>query len=629
MMWLKIPFLLYLALGPPLTPAHGAPISHKDYFKIMVLDEETGRGVPLVELSGFDNVRHYTDSRGVIAFYEPSLMGQKVFFRVRSHGYEFPVNEMFGERGAVLRPERGGAATLKIRRLNIAERLYRMTGEGIYLDSVFVGDPVPIKQPLLNGKVIGQDTVVAAPYRGKIYWFWGDTTGPAHYNFSASGATSELPGKGGLDPSEGVDFIYFVDESGFPKPMCPFEAPGEFRWIEGLMTVPDETGRELLAARYVNLKVMEGDVKVVEWGLLAFNDEKQEFERLVRFDLQEGHASAHPFRVFVDGTEYYYLLPNFRVEAHLDHLKDLRRYESFTPLKAGDSTDALDRSAKGVLRYRWKAGMDRFDFQKQIKLYEAGQLKEDEAWSQLRDIETGERIVDDYISVSWNEHRRRWIGFAGGFGDVWYMEADTPLGPWVYARKIVTHDRYNLYNIAHHPFFNQQDGRLVYFEGTYADTYTDAPVKTPRYDYNQIMYRLDLNDSRLYLPVPVYRMTGGADNSRLLMREGVEAAQSWGKIQEIAFFAWPPNRRPRGTRVLKAGKLEFAVSISPAVAVSENSKNVVALYEYRKEGKGHLTYSVNSDWKLSGWRRSAEPAGWAWRNPQSLLLLDRKAKPSP
>ena len=37
----------------------------------------------------------------------------------------------------------------------------------------------------------------------------------------------------------------------------------------------------------------------------------------------------------------------------------------------------------------------------------------------------------------------------------------------------------------------------MYFEGTYAETFSGAPSKTPRYDYNQVMYRLDLSDPRL------------------------------------------------------------------------------------------------------------------------------------
>ena len=89
-------------------------------------------------------------------------------------------------------------------------------------------------------------------------------------------------------------------------------------------------------------------------------------------------------------------------------------------------------------------------------------------------------------------------------GEVWYSEADTPLGPWVYARKIVTHDRYSFYNPKQHPEFDQDNGRIIYFEGTYTTTFSGNPDPTPRYDYNQIMYQLDLSDRRLALPVAIY-----------------------------------------------------------------------------------------------------------------------------
>jgi hypothetical protein len=97
-------------------------------------------------------------------------------------------------------------------------------------------------------------------------------------------------------------------------------------------------------------------------------------------------------------------------------------------------------------------------------------------------------------------------------GEIWYAESPNPVGPWVYARKIVTHrreighglakrsDTQDLYNPTHHPFLDQQGGRIIYFEGTYTNSFSGNPVQTPRYEYNQIMYRLDLSDPRLKLP---------------------------------------------------------------------------------------------------------------------------------
>src|SRR5438105_3879297 len=162
------------------------------YFKIQVVDDQSNRGVPLVELTSTADVSYFTDSNGIVAFDDPALMGREVFFHVKSHGYEFP-KDGFGYRGVRLNVSEGGAATLKIHRLNIAERLYRITGEGIYRDTLLLGEKPPIKNPLINGLVSGQDSVMAIPYRGKIYWFWGDTNRPGYPlgNFGTSGATSE------------------------------------------------------------------------------------------------------------------------------------------------------------------------------------------------------------------------------------------------------------------------------------------------------------------------------------------------------------------------------------------------------------------------------------------------------
>jgi hypothetical protein len=45
---------------------------------------------------------------------------------------------------------------------------------------------------------------------------------------------------------------------------------------------------------------------------------------------------------------------------------------------------------------------------------------------------------------------------------------------------------------------SQLGGQIVFFEGTYTQTFSNAPVATPRYDYNQIMYRLDLSKPQLH-----------------------------------------------------------------------------------------------------------------------------------
>ncbi|MBL6707035.1 MAG: hypothetical protein ISQ06_13045, partial [Planctomycetaceae bacterium] len=48
-----------------------------------------------------------------------------------------------------------------------------------------------------------------------------------------------------------------------------------------------------------------------------------------------------------------------------------------------------------------------------------------------------------------------------------------------------------------HPEFTPDDSPILLFEGTYTQQFADKPHPTARYDYNQILYRLDLNDERL------------------------------------------------------------------------------------------------------------------------------------
>jgi hypothetical protein len=180
-------------------------------------------------------VNYVTDSAGLVAFDDAGLMNQRVFFSVKSHGYEFR-NDGFGIRGVALDVKPGGSAQLKIKRLNIAERLYRVTGEGIYRDSVLLGRQPPIREPLLNAQVTGCDSVVTAAYRGKLYWFWGDTNQVAYLlgNYNVPGATSRLD----FDVTKGVDLDYFIGEKGFAKAVCKMPGDGP-TWIGGLAALPD------------------------------------------------------------------------------------------------------------------------------------------------------------------------------------------------------------------------------------------------------------------------------------------------------------------------------------------------------------------------------------------------------
>ncbi len=429
-----------------------------------MIDDETSRGVPLVELQTVNNIRLFTDSNGVVAFDEPGLDGQRVFFHVKSHGYEFPKDGV-GFRGQALDVKPGGKATVKIRRLNLAQRLYRVTGEGIYRDTVLVGEKTPVKEPLLNGQVFGSDSVVSAFYRGKIHWFWGDTNQPAYPlgNFHVPGAVSELPASGGLDPGQGVDLTYFVDDKGFARPTAQMPGDGP-TWIDGLVVLRDDEKRERMFAAYVKVKP---PLEIYQRGLAEFDDESGSFKKVAEFGKEPPvFPGGHPFVMRDGDIEYVYYCdpyPLVRVRASPASLAKLDEYEAYTCLAPGSTliNPRIDREPDGAVRYGWKRNTPAVGPAEQKKLLAGKHLQPEEALLRLADRETGNAVFAHRGSVNWNAFRRRWVMIAveqGGtspLGEIWYAEADTPLGPWAYAVKVVTHDDYSFYNPRQHPFFDE------------------------------------------------------------------------------------------------------------------------------------------------------------------------------
>jgi hypothetical protein len=466
---------------------------------VRVVDAETGRGVPLVELRTLNAVAFWTDSNGVAVIDDRVFEGHDVAFLIHSDGYEF-TEKLLEDSGKVLRVQPGNHDEVKIRRLNIAERLYRITGADIYRDSVLAGLKTPIVQPILNGGVIGQDTNIAIPYQGKIFWCWGDTNGTANLNFAVSCATSKLPSSGGLDPSVGVDLTYFTDSSGFTRPMLPLERPG-LVWIEGLFTARDQQGRERLLANYTRQPGLDPPS---ERGVAVFDDATQQFRVLAEMPLMGGHISSHPFRVTVHGKDYWYLLPHQRVPDEWKAITDRMSYESYTCLEPGarfgSARPRLERRPSGELVCGWKPNTDWIGANEERELIARGLLKKEEALFPLLDADSGAETGASPSSIAWNAYRKRWIMLAEKTGTVYYSEADEAIGPWRWAKKILSDKAYNFYNVVQHPFFDQESGRIIYFEGTYTSSFSDAKQDTPRYNYNQIMYRLRLDDPRLHTP---------------------------------------------------------------------------------------------------------------------------------
>ncbi len=511
-------FILFVTwLLPGIGAAAPPPPEPGGYFAIEVVDDQTGRGVPMVELQTTSGTRYDTDSAGVVAFHEPGLMGKRVFFAVSAHGYEF-AKDGFGIRGVALEAKPGGVARLKIKRINIAERLYRITGQGIYRDTVLLGRKPPIAQPLLNAEVTGQDSNLNAIYRGKLYWFYGDTNRLAYAlgNFKMTGATTGLPET--IDPAVGFDLTYFAGKDGFARSMAPIPGEGVV-WLSGVATLPDESGRERMLAYYQRRR---GLGAVLENGFVLYDDEKEQFEKLKDVPIDPpNYPTGYPFRARDDGGAYLYFnapYPALRVKADMKSYLDLASYEAYTCLLPGTryggerkDPPRLDRDASGRLIWAWKKDTPPLNPRDQRALIAAGKMTREESPFRLQDADGGKPILLNNSSCNWNAFRKKYVMIASeGFGatmlgEVWYSESDRPEGPWIGARKIITHankpgDAHDFYNPVHHAFFDRDGGRTIYLEGSYVNTFSGNPHPTPYYEYNQIMYRLDLADPRLRLP---------------------------------------------------------------------------------------------------------------------------------
>jgi hypothetical protein len=436
-----------------------------------------------------------------------------------------------------------------------------------------------------------------------------------------------------------------VNADGFARPACEMPGPGP-TWITGLVVLRDRQGKERMFANYAKIRP---PMETYERGLVEFDPATQAFQKRAVFSMDlaayPGETpGGHTFlRRESEGTEYIYYcnpFPLVRIPADPEALKDAEACEAFTCLAPGTRNDErkLDRAADGNPRYGWKKRTQVVSQQQQGKLVEARLMRPEHTLLNLRDVLTGKPVLAHGGSVVWNAYRRRWVLIAveifgsSLLGEIWFAEADTPLGPWVYARKIATHDDYSFYNPRQHPFFDQQGGGIIYFEGTYTSTFSGNKDPTPRYDYNQIMHQLDLADERLALPQPVYAVAADDSARRVSLRRASEVGAR--RALAIAFFApdrpgiarLPLQRRQdaRGVEELTVGSVRERGASGPApqafcyVLPADGKATVpgtVALYEDRAESRGDRLYSTGDQPVPPGYRRAARPIGLVWKNP--------------
>jgi hypothetical protein len=474
-----LPMLLAAASEPP--------------FGIQVVDAQTGRGVPLMTLTTTNHQAFVTDSAGWVAFQEPGLMETEVFFHVSGPGYSV-AKDGFGYAGVRLHPKADEKAEIKVQRHNIAERLYRITGQGIYRDSALLGLASPLSKPNLNAAVTGQDSVQALPWKGRLFWLWGDTNvaGYPLGNFHSTCAWSDLPGKGGLEPEHGVNLEYLTTQEGRVRKMVPTEEKGVV-WVFGLLTVADKSEKDHLLGHYGRFERLD---KRVEHGLVEFDEAAGHFKPVVQLGDNSDwrHPEGNAVRVTSEEGDYFYFAEGFATTRAKADYDSLLRTTSYQALAWSEEKQS----------YQWQSEQPPVTQAAEAKMIRDGKMPAEKARLQVQDAVTGKPVLIHRASINWNAYRQCWImiasqnlGVESMLGEVWYAEAPAPDGPWKKAVKIASHPKYTFYNPRHHVFFDQEGGRVIYFEGTYTETFSGNPVATPRYDYNQVMYRLDLGDPRL------------------------------------------------------------------------------------------------------------------------------------
>jgi len=160
------------------------------------------------------------------------------------------------------------------------------------------------------------------------------------------------------------------------------------------------------------------------------------------------------------------------------------------------------------------------------------------------------------------------------------------------------------------------------------------------------MYRLNLDDPRLALPVAVYQIQGKQDVKDYLLRDGVEKTGKWDFVESIPFYAVEPARAYEELVPVYAykihGKNGRTLSLTvkrpkpsssplfyalPQTDMPNENSHIVSLYEYRRADTGQRLYCINAQLHKKGWIRTKNPLCRVWKAPEDILLLDSKAKP--
>ncbi len=429
--------------------------------RIEVVDGENGWPVPLVELRTNHHVSFYTDNAGVVAFDLPELMGVETWFTVVADGYEVKADG-FGYRGFRFVPEAGENHIVKVDRTMIAKRLGRLTGAGLFAESQRLGEHPEWKE----SGILGSDSIQSAVHRGRLFWAWGDTIVPKYPLglFHMSSATTSTSPLQSFEPPLKLALDYFRDENGMVRNVANIAPndPGP-TWVGGYVSLPAADGEPRLVGHYAKI---EPPLASYRTGLCVWNDAAENFESVkVLWDREKDGETepaspvGHPaIWTDTDGKEWLLFgnpLPTMKMPATYEAWLDPEQWEVIKPQEKLESAD-------------------------------------------------GGKVKPHSGSIAWNDYRKKWVtifveyfGKPSPLGEVWYAESDSPMGPWGTAVKVLSHQDYTFYNPRIHPTLTPEGSPILLFEGTYTELFSRAKKSTPRYDYNQILYRLDLDEVAL------------------------------------------------------------------------------------------------------------------------------------
>ncbi|MCF7733673.1 MAG: hypothetical protein K9N23_18440 [Akkermansiaceae bacterium] len=423
--------------------------------RVEIIDQENGWPVPMVELRSTHETCHISDNLGLIAIADPDLLDREVWFHVRGHGYGVP-KDGFGYEGVRATLKAGGTFRIEVERRIIAKRLGRLTGAGLFAE----GQQLGLAPLLPETGVFGCDSVLTAQHDGHLFWLWGDTTLPDYPLgvFHSTAATTALRPLAKFEPPLALALTYFRDAKGKPRGVAQMPGDGP-TWLTGIVSLPNQR----LVATYSKIK---GFLDEYEVGLGVWDPATRNFVReKIIWKKADGAKplllQGHPVR-WQDPAGKRWLLFG----------------DPFPAARCPDDFEAWKNPAT------WE---------------------KTPAPAAPRSAQDDSEVQPHRGSIAWNPFLKRWLtvftqkfGNPSAFGELWYAEADSPLGPWEPAVKILSHDNYTFYNPLIQTALTPDDAPFILFEGTYTTEFADHAQPTPRYNYNQILYRLDLNDGKLH-----------------------------------------------------------------------------------------------------------------------------------